>query len=174
MVRWQCLSHRNCPEASFCECVTLAPLEKLLLHFLSLPRWHGCSHAGHQSMAPLPGWRTGSLGLSSEARVVLLNWCSWPQGAALRFTNKQEASPLPPCWGWFPTPIPSLWPQLAQRGRSSPGFPRQLPDRGGGVGGGILGPAARTGSPSTIPICPAGIAFLTKLGSDLPPRGSLF
>lgn len=89
----------------------------------------------------LLGWWTGSLGLLAQARVALLSWCSPPHGAALRFTNKQEASPLPACWGRSPVLIA----QLAQRRRDSPEFTRQLPGRGGE---GILAPTTRTGSPA--------------------------
>lgn len=76
----------------------------------------------------LLGRQMGSLGLLAQAGVALLGWYSRLHGAALRFINKQEASPLPPCWGWSPVLIS----QLAQRGRSSPGFRRLLPGRGAG------------------------------------------
>lgn len=86
------------------------------------------------------GWWV-SLELWAQAGLVLLSWGSWLHGAALRFTNKQEARPLPPCWGWSPVLIA----QLAQRGRGGPGSTRQLPGRGGG---GILGPTARMSFPT--------------------------
>ena len=149
------MSPWSCPEASYYECVTLTSLGKSLLHLFTLPTWHGCYEASHPSVAALGwvsalqsqmvegllGWLVGSLELVAQAGVVLLSWGSWLHGAALRFTNKQEARPLPPCCGWSPVLIA----QLAQRGTGSPGFTRQLPGRGGG---GILGPTARMSFPA--------------------------
>lgn len=81
--------------------------------------------------------------------------------AALRFTNKQEARPLPPCWGWSPVLIAPL----AQRGRGSPGFTRQLPGRGGG---GVLGPMARKGSPALCTYLAHSWDSLTENQSEAP------
>lgn len=120
------------------------------------------------SRSCLLGWWIGSLGLLAQARVAVRSWCSPPHGAALRFTNKQEASPLPACWGRSPVLIA----QLAQRRRGSPGFTRQLPGRGAG---GILGPTTTTGSPALHLFAQLGQPSQeSKLGSDLSVWGSLF
>lgn len=74
------MSPLSCPEASFCECVTLTSLEKSLLHLLSLPSWHGCYQAGHPSTAALDR----SLLLSpSWLRACWIGWRA-PQSSWLR------------------------------------------------------------------------------------------
>lgn len=52
----------------------------------------------------LLGLRMDSLGALGSGWVVLLSWCS-----ALGFTNKQEASPLPPGWAWSLVLIAHKW-----------------------------------------------------------------
>lgn len=147
------MSPQSCPQAPYCECVTLTSLRKSLPHLLSLPHWHGFPQASHPSVAALGwspctsqlvegslGWRaTGSLRLLPQTKVALISWCSWPHDAALRFTNKQEASPLPPCWGWSPR----LGAQLAQDSQGS--FLAE-------VAGEFWGPTQGR-LPSSLPLC---------------------
>ena len=77
---WYYLSPWSCPEALFCECVTLTSLENSLLHLLSLPSWHGCYQADHPSTAAVDG---SLLWSPSWLRACWVGWRA-PQSSWLR------------------------------------------------------------------------------------------
>lgn len=121
------------------------------------------------SLAGLVDGLPGTLGWGAEP-VARLSWCSWlHDGAALRFTNKQEASPLPPCWGCSPVLI-ACWP----RGEGAAQDPQGsfLAE----VAGEFWVPPPRWAPHLCAPTCPAGTALetvkvkLRSLPFGKPPR----
>lgn len=93
-----------CDSNFFGEVITPPPVPAKLAWLL--PGWpskRGCPGQvpalESQLAEGLLDWLASSPELLAQAGVALLSWGSWLHGAALRFTNKQEARPLPPCWG---------------------------------------------------------------------------
>lgn len=102
-----------CDSNFFGEVITPPPVPAKLAWLL--PGWpskRGCPGwvpaLESQLAEGLLDWLASSPELLAQAGVALLSWGSWLHGAALRFTNKQEARPLPPCWGWSPVLITQL------------------------------------------------------------------
>lgn len=161
-----------CDSNFFGELITPPPVPAKLAWLL--PGWpskHGCRGwvpaLESQLAEGLLAWLASSPELLAQAGVALLSWGSWLHGAALRFTNKQEARPLPPCWGWSPVLITQL-----ARGEGA------AQDSQGSCQAEVVGnscPNPRWASQPCVPTCPAGTALLRiKVDSSLSLSRNLF